>query len=282
MSAAVADFNGDGLSDIYVTNDRVFAFLFLNRGGGKFSEAAFDWGVAVPENGAPVSGMGTDAQDIDNDGRPDLLLTALRDETFPLFRNTGKDMAEITTASRMGVLTRRMSGWGTVFADLDNDGWKDIVVSCSDALSVTGGRGAAAMEQPAWFRNTGDGKFAAGTGWETLPKSMYRGAVAADLDNDGCLDVVTTALNGEARVLRNPCTPARNWLKVDAPVLGTRVRVGKQWRHSSTAVGYASSYAGPLHFGLADEQAVTAEAIFPDGRRKQVQTPANRTVKLQP
>lgn len=282
MSAAVADFNADGLPDIYVPNDRVFAFLFMNQGKGKFAEAAFDWGVAVPESGNPVSGMGSDAQDFNNDGRPDLVLTALRDETFPLFANTGTELQEVTATSRLGLLSRRRSGWGVVFADLDNDGWKDIAAACSDALSPTGGRGEAAMEQPAWFRNTGAAKFADGTGWESLPRAMYRGLVAADLDDDGCLDVVVTALNRPAAVLRNPCESGARWLKVDVSVPGTRVRVGDQWRHYTTSVGYASSYAGPLHFGVGKAQKVAVEAIFPDGRRKKVETESNRTIKIEP
>jgi hypothetical protein len=282
MSAAVADFDGDGLSDIYVTNDRVFAFLFRNSGSGKFEEVAFKWNVAVPEDGRPVSGMGTDAQDINDDGRPDLLITALRDETFPLFKNTGKEMQEITALSRMSVLSRKLSGWGAAFADLDNDGWKDIAVACSDALSREGGRGDAVMEQPAWFHNTGDGKFAAGTGWEAIPRAMYRGLVTADLNDDGCPDAILTALNGEARILKNPCNTGNSWLKVDARKLGTRVRVGDQWRHVTTAAGYASSYAGPLHFGLAKQTKVTVEAISAAGRKAQIETAVNRTITLDP
>ena len=282
MSAAVADFNGDGLTDIYVTNDRVFAFLFLNKGSGRFQEAAFDWGVAVPEDGKPVSGMGVDAQDIDNDGRPDLMLTALRDETFPLFRNTGKQMTEITAASRMSVLSRKMSGWGAAFADMDNDGWKDIVVACSDALSPTGGRGEAAKEKPAWFRNTADGKFAAGAGWESLEPAMYRGLVAADMDDDGCLDIVFTALNAGAAILRNPCDTGRRWVKVDAAKLGTRITVGAQMRHVSTAVGYASSYAGPLHFGLGTADSVDVEVMTTTGKSQRLTTKTNQILTVDP
>lgn len=282
MSAATADFDGDRLTDLFVTNDRAFAFLFRNRGGGRFEEVAFDRGVAVPDDGKPVSGMGVDAQDFDNDGRPDLVYSALRDETFPLYRNTGQEFTESTAASRLGPLSRSMSGWGILFADLDNDGWKDLAAACSDALSPTGGRGAAAMERPAWFRNLGDGRFAAGEGWDALPPAMWRGAVAADLDDDGCLDLVFTALNAEARILRNPCAGGRHWLKVKAVKPGTRVRVGNQWRHATTAVGYASSYAGPLHFGLGATRTVTVEATSVTGRTVRVETAADRTVTLDP
>jgi hypothetical protein len=175
-----------------------------------------------------------------------------------------------------------MSGWGVSFADLDNDGWKDVVVACSDVLSATGGRGDAVREQPAWFRNTGEGKFAPTKGWENVSRGTYRGQITGDFDGDGCLDVVFTALNADARILRNPCNGGGNWLKVDVRVPGTRVNAGNQWKSVTTAAGYASSYAGPLHFGLGALSSVTVEVHFPDGRRKKIQTPANRTIKLEP
>lgn len=280
MSAAAADFDADGLTDIYVTNDRTFAFLFRNAGEGRFEEVAFDWGAAVPDDGKPLSAMGVDAQDFDNDGRPDLLYSALRDETFPLLRNTGKQMSEQTASSGLAALSRKMSGWGIVFADLNNDGWKDIAAACSDALSPSGARGHAALEQPAWFRSTADGRFVAGTGWDALPRGMYRGALAADLDDDGCLDLVFTSLNAPARIVRNPCSEKRNWLKVDARTPGTRVRVGDQWRHVTTAAGYASSYAGPLHFGLDRAESVIVEAFAPDGRKERATAKTNATFRL--
>ena len=282
MAVAAADFDGDGRIDLFVTNDRQFAFFFRNLGGGRFEECAFDRGLAVPQEGNPVSGMGIDAQDFDNDGRPDIVYTALRDETFPLYRNRGSEFDEVTASSRLATLSRSMSGWGTVLADLDNDGWKDIVVARSDALSATGGRGAAAMEPPSWFRNLRDGKFAAGEGWAALEPAMYRGVVAADLDDDGCLDIVLTALNAPARILRNPCDPAANWLKVDVRDPGARVRVGNQWRHVTTAVGYASSYAGPLHFGLGTATTAEVEVFWPDGRTTKMETSSRRTIALKP
>lgn len=262
MAAAVADFDGDGLSDVFITNDRVFAFLFRNTGGGSFKEVAFDWGVAVPQNGNPVSGMGADAQDFDNDGKPDLIYTALQDETFPLYRNLGNEFEDATSVSRMATGSRAMAGWGIVFADMDNDGWKDIVAARSGALS---GR----KEPLNWFRNSGDGRFSV----EPLDANpaMHRGVVAADLDDDGCLDLVVTALNATPKILRNPC-PKGNWLKVAAS--GGRVRVGKQWREASTAAGYASSYAGPLHFGLGSATSVDVEV---SGRLMKA-VPVNRLV----
>mgnify|MGYP005853615847 CR=1 FL=1 len=283
MGVAVADFDGDGFADLFVTNDRVFNFLFRNRGDGTFLEAAFEAGVAVPRDGNPPSAMGVDAQDYDNDGAPDFVYTALRDETFPLYRNRGKEFDEATARSGLAVLTRQMAGWGVVFADLDNDGWKDIAAARSDALSPTGGHGAAAKEPPSWFRSTADGKFMLGGGWESALAAMHRGLITADLDGDGCLDVVLTALNAPARILRNPCAERSNWVAVHARGTAARVRVGKQWRETrSTSLGYASSYAGPHHFGLGAEAETEVEVIWTNGRRKTLRTPANRTVTIDP
>jgi enediyne biosynthesis protein E4 len=283
MSVAVADFNGDGFTDLFVTNDRVFNSLFLNRGGKTFDEAAFESNVAAPSDGNPPSSMGVDAQDFDGDGRPDLIYTALRDETFPTYRNTGQGFAEVTAPSRMSVLTRPMAGWGIVFADLDNDGRPDIVAARSDVLSASGAKGATAKEPPSWFRNLGAGKFALGTGWEQAPRAMWRGALAADLDNDGCQDVVLTALEAAPHILRNPCAGGAHWLQVDVRQPGARVRAGAQWRVVSSAAGYASSYAGPQHFGLGAATEAEVEVVWPGGKKKVLPAVrADRKVRVEP
>jgi hypothetical protein len=282
MAVAAADFDGDKLLDLFVTNDRAFAFLFRNLGNGLFQESAFDAGVAVPQDGNPVSGMGVDAQDYDNDGLTDLIYTALRDETFPLYRNRGSEFIEATASSRMSVLSRAMAGWGVSFTDLDNDGWKDIAAARSGVLSPAGGRGASVKEPPSWFRNLGDGIFAAGPGWTTLEPLMYRGLVAADMDGDGCSDIVLTALNAEARILRNPCGNGNHWLKVAAAGVVARVRVDKQWRNGTTTAGYASSNAVPLHFGLGTATKAQVEVFWSNGKSKKLETPADRTIVVEP
>jgi hypothetical protein len=223
MAVAVADFNGDRKPDLFVTNDRMPAFLFINGGDGTFAEAGFEQGVAVPGDGKPVSGMGADAQDFDGDGRPDLVYSALRDETFPLYRGGPNGFDDVTAPSRMGANSREYAGWGIQFADIDGDGLPDIVAASSDALSGKVDR--ARMGPVVWFRNAGAGRFEAARVLAT--PAMYRGLVAVDLDKDGCLDLVVTALDSRAGILKNPCTRAgRRWQR--------------QWLGSS-ATGYASS-----------------------------------------
>jgi enediyne biosynthesis protein E4 len=223
MGVAVADFDNDGRMDLFVTNDRMPAFLFHATAKGTFEEIGLETGVSVPSDGKAVSGMGVDVQDFDGDGKPDLVYTALKDETFPLYRTTANGFEDASTSSGLAPLSRKYPGWGVVFADLDNDGLRDIVAATSDALSgmVDSNRKGPVV----WFRNAGHGRFEGAQSLSTA--AMHRGVVAADLDRDGCLDLVVSALDTAPRVLRNPC---RN------PKPGAK----RQWPGSS-AVGYASS-----------------------------------------
>ena len=155
MSVAFADYDDDGFADVMVTNDAVPNYLFHNRRNGTFEEVGLLAGVAVPANGRPVSGMGVDFRDYDNDGRPDIVLTALTGETFPLFRNEkGAFFKDATYESGLAAATIRMSGWGAAFADFDNDGFKDLLTANSHANDRVEEFEAAAYRQPnAVFRN---------------------------------------------------------------------------------------------------------------------------------
>jgi enediyne biosynthesis protein E4 len=224
MGVVVADFDADRRPDLFVTNDKMPAFLFRNVDGARFEEIAFEAGIAVPGDGKTVSGMGADVQDLDGNGRPELIYTALRDETFPLYKATGSGFDDISAISRMGPNSRPYAGWGIAFADLDNDGRLDIVAATSDALS---GKVDSTRAGPVvWFRNAGGARFDHAA--ILAEPAMYRGLVAADLDRDGCVDLVVTALDASPKILRNPCTYSQGR---HAP---------RQWL-GSTAVGYASS-----------------------------------------
>ena len=132
MSVAFADYDADGWTDAFVTNDTVANSLFRNKGDGTFEEVALNAGVAFDPAGKAISNMGTDFRDYDNDGRPDLIITALSKQTFPLFRNDGSggfvDAGHVSGLSRLSVDS---SGWCAGFVDLNNDGWKDIFTANS-------------------------------------------------------------------------------------------------------------------------------------------------------
>ena len=155
MSVAFADYDGDGFTDVFVTNDAIPDFLFRNRGNGTFEEVGLLAGVAVPAHGRPISSMGVDFRDYDNDGRPDLNVTALTGETFPLFKNeNGSFFRDVTYASGLGAGSIRMSGWGNALADFDNDGFKDLVTANSHANDrIEEFESATYRQRNAVFRN---------------------------------------------------------------------------------------------------------------------------------
>src|SRR5215469_9079324 len=161
MSAAFADYDGDGFLDAFLTNDNQPNFLFRNRGDGTFEEVGLGAGVALLNSGQPVSSMGVDFRDYDNDGRPDIFVTDLNNETFPLFHNLGQGMFEDATfTSRLSVLSAARGGWGNGIIDFNNDGWKDLFTANAHADDNAEQFSAAHYRQPnSIFVNLGDGTF---------------------------------------------------------------------------------------------------------------------------
>ena len=262
MSVAFEDYDLDGWVDAFVTNDTEADFLFRNRGDGTFEETGLVAGVALASDGTPISSMGVDFRDYDNDGRADIHVTAINRQTFPLFRNVGGGLFEDMTArSGLHRLTVARSGWANAFLDLDNDGLRDLFVAGSHVNDLAEQFENAAYRQPnAVFRNAGEGKFvdvsrsAAG-----FREGAHRGAAFADFDGDGRMDVVVSSIGSPAELWRNETENGHHWLGVrlegtetNADGIGARVTVGRQSATATSSVGYASSSLGPLHFGLGE------------------------------
>jgi hypothetical protein len=270
MAVAFADYDGDGRLDFYVTNDKLPSFLFRNLGNGKFEESALLAGVALPEHGQDISAMGVDFRDYDNDGRPDVHVTALAGESFPLYRNLGNGLfQDVTYRTRLAAMVAGRSGWSNGFFDFDNDGWKDLFTANSHVNDEIERFESHAYRLPnSVFRNQGDGSFADASlesGLAAGPARAHRGAGFGDFDGDGRVDVVVTSLEGPAELWWNQSPGAgHHWLQVR--LVGTRSNrdgIGAvvtliagsdpRWRqltnHMTTAVGYASSSSAPVHFG---------------------------------
>jgi hypothetical protein len=277
MGVAFADYDADGRIDIFVTNDNLPNFLFHNLGKGKFEEVALMAGVALRDQGNAVASMGTDFRDYDNDGRPDIVVAALNNETFPLFHNDGKGLFhDATYESRLAKLTIARAGWGPAFMDFDNDGLKDLFTSNSHVNDLVEKVEATVYKQPnAIFANGGQGKFeeVMHSGMEAAA-AAHRGTGFADFDGDGKMDIVVSALGAAAELWRNVSPGPTHWVDFklhgtasNRDGIGATLRLEGQTNQMTSSVGYSSSSLVPVHFGLGTKSKVgNVEIRWPGGR----------------
>ena len=279
MSVAFADYDRNGYADAFVTNDTLPNFLFRNRGNGTFEETALAAGAALLEHGRPVSCMGVDFRDYDNDGLPDIGVTALAGETFPLFRNDGKGFfTDATFVSGLSVLSAPRSGWSNGFFDFNNDGWKDLFSANSHVNDLIEHFEPTQYKQPnSVFASVGGGRFRdvsrdAGEAFQV--SRAHRGSAFSDFNNDGRMDIVVTALGEEAELWENVSSNDSHWLLVK-PIgtrsnrdgIGTHIRIDRQSNLMTTSVGYASSSHHGVHFGLGKVGKIEKiEIVWPSGK----------------
>jgi hypothetical protein len=284
MSVSLADYDGDGFQDLFVTNDKIPNFLFHNLGNGRFEEVAFEAGVALPDTGTEMSSMGTDFRDLDNDGTPDIVVTALSGETFPLFRNRGRgQFNDAGYQSRMASLSRVYSGWGIGLFDFDNDGLKDVFTANSHVNDrVEAFEATEYRQHNSVFRNIGGGRFedvSQRTGPDFLQsKRAHRGCAFADFNNDGRIDIVSSSLEEAPEYWQNLSPGSNTWLilkligtKSNRDGIGAVVRIGDQTNQMTTSVGYASSSHFGVHFGTGKRDEVDhIEIRWPSGIRQTI------------
>ena len=219
MGVAFADIDGDGLTDIFVANDSVRNFLFHNQGDGTFQEIGLEAGVALRDDGFAIAGMGGDFRDFDNDGKPDLVVSGILNDSFLLFRNLGERSRFEDYAQRTGLLmgTRQFTGWSLGMYDFDNDGWKDLFFALSHLAQLDRYLGRDSDLPNRVFRNVGGKRFedvSAAAGPEFQRAAMHRGVAFADFDNDGRIDAVVSVVNGPAKLFRNVTGGESHWLAI--------------------------------------------------------------------
>jgi hypothetical protein len=292
LGVALIDYDSDGRVDIFVANDTQPNRLYRNRGDGTFVDMAITAGVAFNEAGVARAGMGVDAADYDGSGRASLVIGNFSNEMMALYTNEGNglfiDEAPASTVGRTSLLSLT---FGCFFFDYDLDGWPDIFAAnghVADDIQTVQPHVSYA-QAPHLFRNLGGRRFEAVTsrlGAALEVRSVARGAAYADIDLDGDLDLLVTANNGPARLLRNDGTghralrvtlrgSATNRSAVGARVIVTRGDGTRRGQMVKTGSSYLSQSELPLTFGLGPSGTVRAvEVAWPGGEVEQA-SPVN-------
>jgi enediyne biosynthesis protein E4 len=260
------DINNDGRMDLFVANDTVQNFLFVNRGKGNFEEEALLAGVGYSSYGRARSGMGVDAADFDQDGWIDLFVANVDQEMYSIYHNNKDEtFRDLALQTGIGSTTRLMSGWGLKFFDYDNDGNIDLLLCNGHPDDKIEGRVYAVKyrEPLLLFRNTGNGFQNVGreSGPIFLKPIAGRGLALGDFDNDGSVDVLVAQNNDAPLLLRNNAGRRNHWLglrligrKANIDAIGTEIsyQAGDLKRHVFKVGGgsYLSSHDPRVVLGL--------------------------------
>ena len=261
-----ADLNNDGKMDLFVANDTVPNFLFMNRGAGKFEQIAEQAGVAYSAEGRPRSGMGVDSADFNQDGWMDLFVANIDREMFSIYQNNHDETFDDQAfPTGIAAATRLMSGWGLKFFDYDNDGNLDLFLANGnpDDLIETLHPGVTYREPPLLFHNTGKvfQNVSAQSGPVFAQHWSSRGLAVGDFDNDGALDVLIAVNDGAPVLLRNKVGAQNHWLglnliakKANPDAVGARITYqAGDLKRSRMKVGggsYLSSHDPRLVLGI--------------------------------
>ena len=266
LGVVAGDYDDDGWADVFVANDSTPNFLFHNEQGRGFKEVALVSGVSVASDGNPRAGMGTDFGDYDNDGDLDLFVSNHELEAHTLFRNLGKALFEDATfPTGVGSATLPYVGFGAVFFDADNDADLDLGIVNGHVMNSPGHvrPGATEAQRKLLLRNTG-GRFTdvgrqAGPGFSA--DKVGRALAAADIDNDGDLDLLVVNNGGPADLLRNDGGSGNNAIVIrligttsNRDGIGARVKVAAggvtQMREVKAGSSYLSQNDLRVHVGV--------------------------------
>ncbi len=272
LGVVFGDVDGDGDPDLYLANDKMLNFLYLNDGSGRFEEVGYFAGVALNEDGEFEAGMGVDMGDVDNDGRPDLFVTNFQWETNTLYRNMGDGtFVDDTFSSGLGLGSIPYLSWGTRFVDFDNDGDRDIFIANghleSDVALI---QSTTFPQRNQLFLNDGTGSFREHkdvAGSALAIKKVSRGAAFGDYDNDGDMDILVGNCGGTTTLMRNDGGNENNWLRLrlegtvsNRAAIGTRVELVSgdlvQVDEVRSGASYLSQSDLRLFFGLGSRDRV--------------------------
>jgi enediyne biosynthesis protein E4 len=297
FTALTGDFDNDGWPDIFVACDSTPSLLFHNNHNGTFTEDAVLAGVAFNDDGHEQAGMGAHAVDYDGDGWLDIVKTNFSDDTPTLYHNNRDGtFSDVTLEAGLGRNTQFL-GWGTLFVDVDNDGWPDIFMANGHVYPEVDSKGLnnTFREPKLLYWNERNGKFrdisqSSGPGI-TTPFNSH-GVAAADFDNDGAVEILVNNSHDRPSLLKNRGDHG-NWVLLDLhgtksnrDAIGARVtvRIGKrqQSQEVRSGGGYDSQSDFRLHFGIGPAAKVDdIEIRWPSGLVQHLaNVGGNRMVKI--
>ena len=267
FSVSTFDFDDDGWPDIYVACDSTASILYHNNRDGTFSDVAVVAGAAYNEDGREQAGMGSTIADYDGDGRLDIFKTNFSDDTSTLYRNNGNGtFDDVTFAAGLGLYTRYL-GWGTMFLDIDNDGWPDLLLVNGHVYPEVDKQnlGSSYEEPRILYHNNGDKTFtdiSAQAGPGITAVHAGRGLAVGDLWNDGRISAVISNMNAHPSLLVNQARSSNHWIgiktvgtKSNRDGIGARVTLKVGARLLVNEIRSGSSFDSNsdmrMHFGLA-------------------------------
>ena len=282
FSVSTFDFDDDGWPDIYVACDSTPSILYHNNHDGTFTDVAVVAGAAFNEDGKEQAGMGSAIGDFNGDGKLDIFKTNFSDDTSTLYRNNGDGtFDDVTFAAGLGLYTKYL-GWGTMFVDVDNDGWPDLLLVNGHVYpEVTKQHLGSEYEEPrVLYHNLGNGKFediseSSGPGITTARSS--RGLAVGDLWNDGRMSAVVSNMNEPLSLLVNQVKTGNHWIGIktvgtksnhDGTGAKIRVQAGKRVLVDEVRSGssFDSNNDMRVHFGLGSAAKVDwVEVRWPSG-----------------
>ena len=280
LGVVAADFDNDGWPDIYVACDMTPSLLYHNRKDGTFEEQAVAAGVAYNFDGQLQAGMGVAVADYNGDGFMDIAKTNFSGDLPSLFKNEGgKFFTDVSQSS--GLSAHHLLGWGIAFVDLDEDGWKDLIIANGHVYPEVdrGSVGDRYLQKTLVYRNLGNGRFVditeqAGPALERLRPA--RGLAVGDLDGDGRPEIVIVNMNSTPSLLKNQ-EERQNFLSVtlvgtksNRSAIGARVTVQtgahRQMDEVMSGGSYYSQNDMTLYFGLGQAASVDRlEVRWPAG-----------------
>jgi enediyne biosynthesis protein E4 len=285
LGAVWSDFDSDGKLDLFVANDGEPNYLYRNDGEGRFTDVAYQAGVAVNGNGSEQANMGVALGDYMHSGRFSLAITHFSEEYTTLFRNDGAmNFTDVSNDAGITPATVPYVGWGDAFADLDNDGWVDLALVNGHVYPQVDTKdiGTKYREPKLLFLNQHNQTFreiskVAGSAVQTPQAS--RGLAVGDLFNDGHLELAVENIEGSPMILRTEPSPKNHWVgmeltgtKSNRLALNARVRVTVgdlvQWDEVRSGGSYLSQSDLRLHFGLGAHSKIdTMEIFWPSGTK---------------